>query len=102
MLRSLWLAVTAAIAIGGIALIISIAVIWTLPWWGFLSGFFIIGLIVVWCAVIYDLLRRADVPQWQKVVWAVVVVLLPVFGTLAYYLTRPSAENIRYRGEFVA
>lgn len=102
MLRSWWLAMSAATVVGGIVLIVSIALIWTLPWWGFLSGFLIVGLIVVWCAVIYDLLQRADVSQWQKVVWAVVVVLLPVLGTLAYYLTRPAPEKVRYRRDIVA
>ena len=102
MLRSWWLAVPAAIVVGGLVLLVSMALIWTLPWWGLLSGFLLVGLIVVWCAVIYDLVQRADVPQWQKVVWAVAVILLPVFGTLAYYLTRPPAEEVRYRGDRLA
>lgn len=98
MQRSWWLMVPAAIVAFSIALLVSIALVWVWPWWGLLTGLLVIGLIVVWCAVIYDLVRRADVPQWLKVVRAVVVVL-PVFGTLAYYLTRPSAEKIRYRGD---
>ena len=97
--RSWWLAIPAAIVFGGIVLLVSIALVWVLPWWGFVSGFFIIGLIAVWLAVVYDLVRRADMAQWTKVIWAIFVVLIPIFGVLAYYLTRPSAAKIRYHGD---
>jgi len=97
--RSWWLAIPAAIVVGGIVLLVSIALVWVLPWWGLLSGFFIIGLFAIWLAVFYDLVRRADMAQWTKVIWAIFVVLIPIFGVLAYYLTRPSAAKIRYHGD---
>lgn len=102
MTRSWWLAAPAAIVAVGIALLVSISLVWVLPWWELPSGLFVIGLIAVWCAVIYDLVRRANVPRWQKMVWTVSIVLLPVIGTLAYFLTRPSAEKIRYQGDQLA
>lgn len=100
--RSWWLIIPAAVvAIGG-ALLVSIALVWALPWYGLLSGFFIIGLIVLWGAVIYDLLRRADVPRWHIALWAVFLIVLPVISGSAYYITRPAASKIRYKGEQVA
>lgn len=99
---SWWLIVPATFVAVGIVLLVSISLIWVIPWYGLLSGLFVIGLIVIWGAVIYDLLRRADVRPWQKVLWAVGVVLLPVLGVLAYYSTRPSAAKIRYQGDQLA
>ncbi len=100
--RSWWLIVPAAIAAIGSALLVSIALVWVIPWYRLLSGFFIIGLIGVWGAVIYDLLRRADVSWWHIALWAVFLIVLPVISTIAYYVTRPAASKIRYRGEQVA
>ncbi len=100
--RSWWLIVPAAIVAVGSVLLVSIALVWVIPWYGILSGFFIIGLIVVWGAVIYDLLRRADVPQWHVVLWAIFLIVLPVISGSAYYITRPAASKIRYKGEQVA
>ena len=100
--RSWWLIVPAAIAAIGSALLVSIALVWAIPWYGLFSGFFVIGLIVVWSAVIYDLLRRADISWWHIALWAVFLIVLPVISTIAYYITRPGGSEIRYKGEQVA
>ena len=100
--RSWWLIVPAAIVAFGSALLVSIALVWVIPWYGLLSGFFIIGLLVLWGAVICDLLRRADVSRWHVALWAVFLVVLPVISGSAYYITRPAASKIRYKGEQVA
>lgn len=97
--RSWWLIIPAAVVAVGVALLVGVALVWVIPWYGLMSGFLIIGLIAIWLAVIYDLVRRADMAQWTKVIWAIFVVLIPIFGVLAYYLTRPSAAKIRYHGD---
>ena len=79
-----------------------VALVWVMPWYGLMSGFIIIGLIAIWLSVVYDLIRRADMPLWQKMLWAMVVVLIPVFGVIAYFLTRPSPTQIRYHGDIIA
>lgn len=99
MQRSWWVIIPAAVVAVGAALLVAIALVWVLPWYGLLSGMFVIGLIAIWAGVVYDLVRRADMAPWTKVVWAVVVVLIPLLGVLVYYLARPSAADIRYRGE---
>ena len=81
---------------------VAIALVWVIPWYGLMSGFFVIGFIAIWLSVIYDLVRRANMALWAKVVWAVVVVVIPLLGAMAYYFTRPSAAKIRYRGEQIA
>ena len=100
--RFWWLIIPAVVIGAGIALIIAIALVWALPWWGFMSAFMIIGFAVLWLGVGYDLFRRADMSLWARVAWAVFVVVLPVFGAIAYYFSRPPATEIRYRGEQVA
>ena len=100
--RSWWLIVPAVTVVIGTALLVSIALVWVIPWYGLLSGFFVIGLIVVWGAVIYDLLRRADVSWWRTALWAVFLIVLPVISAIAYYITRPAASKVSYKGEQVA
>ena len=58
--------------------------------------------IVLWGAVLYDLFKRADVPPLHVALWLVFVIVLPLIGAAAYYLTRPPASEIRYRGEEIA
>ncbi len=100
--RSWWVILPTAVVACGVSLLVAIALVWALPWYGLLSGMFVIGLIAIWAGVVYDLVRRADMALWTKVVWAVVVVLIPLLGGLVYYFSRPSAEKIRYRGEQLA
>lgn len=85
-----------------VSFVVAVLLFWIfsiIPWWGMISGFFIIAWVVLWGAVIYDLLHRADVSVLQVTVWIGIVVLFPVMGALAYYVTRPAASKIRYRGE---
>lgn len=102
MSRFWWLAVPVIALATPIVVLLALWLAAVIPWWGLVSGLFVVGLIVLWCAVIYDLFRRADVSGLQIAIWLVVVVVFPLIGTLAYYLMRPSAAAIRYRGEEVA
>ncbi len=87
------------IVVLGVVLLVSVALVWVIPWYGLVSGFFVIGLLAIWLAVVYDLVRRADMALWAKVIWAVIVALIPLFGVLAYYFSRPSAADNRYHGD---
>jgi hypothetical protein len=83
-------------------LVASLIVVWVLaviPWWGLLTWVIIIGLVILWFAILFDLLRRADLQAWQIALWVVLIVLLPVIGAIVYYFARPPADRIRYRGE---
>ena len=100
----LWLFVIIPVGII-LSWLVAVFLLWIfsiIPWWGVFSTFFIIALVVLWVAVIYDLLRRADVAVWQVALWIAAIVLVRFLGALAYYLTRPAPGKIRYRGEQIA
>jgi len=87
------------IVIACIAALVMIMLVWTIPWYGIMSGFFVIGWIALWCGVVYDLWRRADISILPKVIWGGVVLLLPLIGLVIYYFARPGPADIRYHGE---
>ena len=83
-------------------LVPALIVVWVLaliPMWGLLTWLIIIGLVILWFAIVFDLLRRADLQPWQIALWVVFIVLVPVIGAIVYFFARPPADRIRYRGE---
>jgi len=47
-----------------------------------------IPLIMIWAFAFFDIFRRDDMSGWLKALWVVVVIFLPLFGTLIYLLFR--------------
>ena len=100
----LWLLVIIPVGII-LSWLVAVLLLWffsIIPWWGMFSVFFVAALVVLWGAVIYDLLHRADVSAWQIALWIAIIVLFPFLGAAAYYVTRPAPSKIRYRGEQIA
>ena len=57
--------------------------------------FILLPLLVIWAVGLIDIFRR-DLPRGTKAAWVLIVVLLPVVGTIAYFLLRkPTEEEIR-------
>lgn len=59
-------------------------------------GFWIFGLglvgllvLVLWIAALVDLVRRPDLDRRQRSGWILIVVLLPLIGSVAYFVRRP-------------
>ena len=51
----------------------------------------VIPVTLCWVAAIIDLLgRRRDLPWWAVGLWLVFILILPVFGMLIYFITRPT------------
>lgn len=100
--RSWWVIIPAAIVAVGIALLLSVALVWVIPWYGLLSGFFLIGVLAMWGAIFYDMFRRTDVSWLQIALWTVFLFVLPIISVLVYVFSRPDASTIRYKGEQVA
>jgi hypothetical protein len=44
-------------------------------------------LIMLWVYALSDLFMRRDI-RWEKVLWLVVIVFIPIFGSLIYLLVR--------------
>src|SRR2546427_7201083 len=52
-----------------------------------------VGLISIWIFAMVDMFRRRDLPGWGKAVWLVVILFLPVIGTVIYFLARPHTDT---------
>jgi hypothetical protein len=49
-----------------------------------------VALVGIWVFALVDLFfRRPDLSGWWKVVWLLVIVILPVIGTCIYLISRP-------------
>jgi hypothetical protein len=57
--------------------------------------FILVPLIVVWAIGVVDILRR-DFGRGTKAAWIIIVLVLPVIGTVLYWVLRkPTDEEIR-------
>jgi hypothetical protein len=54
--------------------------------------FILIPLIVVWLCGIVDIVRR-DLGRGAKAAWILIVVLLPVLGTILYFVMRKPTDK---------
>ncbi|MCJ7437054.1 MAG: PLDc N-terminal domain-containing protein [Acidimicrobiia bacterium] len=52
------------------------------------SFLFIIVFTVIWAFI--DNFRRHDHSGWAKAGWALIIVIIPLFGTLIYLIARPA------------
>jgi hypothetical protein len=51
--------------------------------------------LLIWMVALVEVIRRKDLTTASKVVWALVVLLLPVVGLIVYLVARPpEAERI--------
>ena len=51
---------------------------------------------LVWIFVVVDIVRRPQFTTVKKVAWALVVLIFPVLGVIAYLIVRPSGMEDRY------
>jgi hypothetical protein len=64
-------------------------------------GFWVFGLgvlgafaLVLWIVGLLDVLRgRDDLDTRQRAAWILVIVLLPIIGTVIYFVRRPTSER---------
>src|SRR4249919_3610853 len=57
-----------------------------------------IPLLLIWVLTLVDLFRRHDLSTGRKVMWAVVVLILPVVGVIIYFWARPPQPIRRRHG----
>jgi hypothetical protein len=63
--------------------------------WVFGLGLLGVFVLVLWIAALVDLFRRADLDRRQRWAWVLIVVLLPILGTLVYFVRRPVLDEER-------
>jgi len=54
-----------------------------------------IPLLLIWVLTVVDLMRRHDLNGSRKVLWALVVLLVPVVGVIVYFIARPPQPTDR-------
>ncbi len=59
-----------------------------MAWWFFLFAVFFA---VIWAFI--DNFRRRDHGGWAKAGWALVILILPLLGTLIYLVARPTEQE---------
>lgn len=58
-----------------------------------------IPLALAWAAAVFDVFRRDDLRGSTKALWLLAILLLPLFGTLIYLITRPVGVTPAERAE---
>jgi hypothetical protein len=58
----------------------------------FVWVFILLPVVVIWVVGLVDILRR-DLSRQAKAAWALVVVLLPILGTLVYWILRKPTDR---------
>ena len=61
---------------------------WDVILGSFILFFVFVPLILLWVVALADLFTRRDI-RWRKVLWLVIIVFIPVFGSIIYLLVRP-------------
>jgi hypothetical protein len=59
-----------------------------------LVGGILLALIVaLWVVALVDLFRRPDLDGTHRLAWALVIIILPLIGTIAYFAMRPTLQD---------
>jgi hypothetical protein len=62
-----------------------LSMFWVLLWWWFVFAIFFA---IIWAFI--DNFRRPDHSGWAKAGWALLILIIPLFGMLIYLIARPA------------
>ncbi len=62
---------------------------WDVIWATFIVMFVFVPLILLWTFALVDLFMRHDISGWQKVLWLLLIIFIPILGPIIYLLVRP-------------
>ena len=55
----------------------------------FIVMFIFLPLIMLWVFALVDLFMRHEINGWQKVLWLLLIIFIPILGPIIYLLVRP-------------
>ncbi len=61
---------------------------WSLFW----IVLFVIPVIALWVYGLFDLIRRRDLSTGKRVLWALLIIFLPILGVILYFYIAPSSS----------
>lgn len=64
---------------------------WDVIWATSILMFVFIPLTLLWIFALGDLFQRRDI-RWLKVSWLLLIIFVPILGTLVYLLVRPEEQ----------
>jgi uncharacterized membrane protein len=56
---------------------------------GLITVLIYIAVVVTWFFGLFDLFARGDLSGWQKGLWLLIVIFVPIIGVFVYFLLRP-------------
>jgi hypothetical protein len=62
-------------------------------WWAALLAAFYCVLVFAWIFTLIDLFGRLDLSGKGKAAWLLAILLLPLVGVVAYFITRPDRRT---------
>jgi hypothetical protein len=75
---------------------------WDVFWSVLFVMFIVMPLLFIWGFAIVDLFTRPDLGGFGKLFWLLVILFLPLIGTIAYFLFRPTvvmgSSDVRLSG----
>jgi phospholipase D-like protein len=54
-----------------------------------------IVLLLIWILALVDIIRRRDLGTGAKVLWALLVLIVPIIGLIIYFVARPAQPGDR-------
>ena len=64
---------------------------WDVIWATSILMFVFIPLTLLWIFALGDLFQRRDI-RWLKVSWLLLIIFVPILGTLVYLIVRPEEQ----------
>jgi hypothetical protein len=59
----------------------------------FIGGILLALIVALWVVALVDLFRRPDLDGTHRLAWALLIIILPLIGTIAYFAMRPTLDD---------
>jgi hypothetical protein len=66
---------------------------------GLIAVMVYVAIMFTWLFGLFDLFARKDLSGLQKALWMLVVIFIPVFGVVAYFILRPKSARALFAEE---
>jgi hypothetical protein len=57
------------------------------------GGILLVLIAITWVVALVDLVRRPDLSGGKRLAWALLIIILPLIGTVVYFALRPTLPD---------